>query len=242
MSRSNASRLVTDAPIRAFHALFAFGFAAAWLSGDADGWHALHRALGYALTGLLGWRLLYGLMGPRTARLGATLRRLSGLAPWLQALPAQLRGGSGRRAGYWTQGQVLLMAGLPLLLMAGLPLLVLSGLASDRDWGGLGEAFEELHEVLAQGLGLIALAHPALVALSSLLRGRNLARAMGSGRVAGPGPDLVRHERRAWAWLLTAAVLLGTGLLWRVELDRPAALGDGAHGTQHPHEQADDED
>lgn len=223
MNRPNAPRLVTDAPIRAFHALFATGFAAAWLIGDADRWRALHVALGYGLAGLLGWRLAYGLFGPRTARLGATLRRAAGLGPWLQALPAQLRAGSTARAGFWTQGQNLLMAGLPLLLMAGLPLLVLSGLATYQDGAGLGDAFEELHELLANALGVIALAHPALVLLSNLRRGRNLASAMWSGRVAGPGPDLVRQERRVGAWLLTAAMLLGTGLLWRAELRHPAA-------------------
>jgi hypothetical protein len=52
------------------------------------------------------------------------------------------------------------MALLPLCLMAGLPFLALSGLAGYQDWAGQGEAFEELHEGLANLLGFIAPLHP----------------------------------------------------------------------------------
>ncbi len=240
MNAAIPRRLVTDAPIRTFHLLFALGFGAAWLSGDADGWRALHVALGYGLAGLLGWRVLYGLFGPRPARLGAMARRVTGLGPWLHQLPAQLRAGGERRDGHWRQGQTLLMALLPLLLMAGLPLLALSGLATYQDWGGLGEATEELHELLANALGLIALSHPALVLASSLLRQRNLAAPMWSGRVTGPGPDLVPHERRIGALLLAVAMLAATWALWRAELQNPSAApatSESRHGDA-----ADDDD
>jgi len=239
MNTATARRLVTDAPIRVFHALFATGFAVAWLTGDADDWRALHVALGYGLAGLLGWRLLYGWLGPRQARLGMMWRRAAGLLPWLQALPGRLGGDGAPRAGYWQQGQTLLMAVLPLLLMAGLPFLALSGLASYQDWDGLGEASEELHEVLANALGAVALLHPGLVLLGSLLRGRNLAAAMGSGRIAGPGPDLVQRERRAWGLLLAVAVVIGTGMLWRNEQLHPTAAS-GASAMRHA--DADDDD
>lgn len=233
-------RLVTDAPIRVFHGLFASGFAAAWLSGDADAWRALHVALGYTLAGLLGWRVIYGLIGPRQARLGAMARRVAGLLPWLKALPPRLRGEGAPGSGYWTQGASLLMALLPLALMAGLPLLALSGLATYQDWGGLGEASEELHEALANALGLIAIAHPLMVTVSSLLKRRPLAATMWSGRVVGVGPDLVQNERRGWALLLAICALVAAGALWREELREPSA---SRGGSEHHHEQfADDDD
>jgi cytochrome b len=233
-------RLITDAPIRVFHLLFALGFGAAWLTGDAEGWRALHVALGYTLVGLLGWRLIYGAWGPRQARLGAMARRAAGCLPWLKVLPNRLRGGGEPSAGYWQQGLTLLMALLPLALMAGLPFLALSGLATYQDWGGLGEATEELHEALANGLGLIAIAHPLMVLASSLLKRRNLAATMWSGRTVGAGPDLVKHERRLWALLLAVSAVMATGALWREELLNPPASSEAAE-LHHGHD-ADDDD
>lgn len=217
MSSTPPRRLVTDAPIRVFHLLFATGFAAAWLTGDSDDGRALHLALGYSLVGLLGWRLVYGLIGPRQVRWSAMVRRALGLLPWLSALPARLRDPGALPAGHWQQGLTLSMAALPLLLMAGLPWLALSGLATHQDWGGLGEATEELHEGLAHALGLIALAHPLMVIAGSLLKHRNLAAPMLSGRIAGGGPDLVRHERRAAAVLLLVATMALGSAAWQWE-------------------------
>lgn len=247
MSTVSRRRLIHDAPIRAFHLLFATGFAAAWLTGDAEGWRALHVALGYGLAGLLSWRLIYGLAGPRHARLGAMARRAAGLVPWLRALPAQmsaqlsaqLPNGGERRPAYLQQGQTLLLVLLPLMLMAGLPFLVLSGLAGYQDWGGLGELAQELHEALANALGLIALAHPLMVLGLSLWRQRNLAAPMWSGRVAGPGPDLVPKERVFGALLLVACVVAATLALWRQERRNPVNL---VEATEHHRAQTGDDD
>ena len=52
-----------------FHWLLALCFVGAYASGDSVHWRALHVTLGYTMAGLLGFRLLYGLFGPRHARL-----------------------------------------------------------------------------------------------------------------------------------------------------------------------------
>lgn len=239
MDTAQPGQLVTDAPIRVFHLLFATGFAVAWLTGDADDGRALHVALGYSLAGLLGWRLVYGLIGPRTARLGAMARRAGGLRPWLSALLTRWRGGGPQRPIDWAQGISLAMAVLPLVLMLGLPFLALSGWVTYQDWGGLGEASEELHEALANGLGWVALAHPLMVLASSLLKRRNLAATMWSGRMAGTGPDLVRHERRLGALLLAVCTVTAAGMLWREELRHPSAAADA---TERHHRHAEDHD
>ena len=61
------SRLVTDAPTRMFHWLFALSFVGAYLTADGERWRLLHVTLGYTMAGLLGFRLLYGIFGPRTS-------------------------------------------------------------------------------------------------------------------------------------------------------------------------------
>ena len=69
------SRLVVDAPTRMFHWLFALSFVGAYLTADGERWRALHVTLGYTFAGLLLFRVLYGLVGPRQARLGLLWRR-----------------------------------------------------------------------------------------------------------------------------------------------------------------------
>ena len=69
-------RLVTDAPTRMYHWLLPLSFVGAYLTADGERWRALHVTLGYTMAGLLAFRVLYGLFGPRHARLGLMLRRL----------------------------------------------------------------------------------------------------------------------------------------------------------------------
>ncbi|MCY1557440.1 hypothetical protein D9M68_942890 [compost metagenome] len=61
----------------------------------------------------------------------------------------------------------------------------------------------------------VVLAHLALIAALSLLRRKNQALPMLSGRVEGPGPDLVQHNRRWLAILLLFAVLAYGAWEWQ---------------------------
>ncbi|MFY8118101.1 MAG: cytochrome b/b6 domain-containing protein [Roseateles sp.] len=192
-------RLMVDAPTRAFHWLFALSFAGAWITAESERWRALHETLGYAFGGLLLLRLAYGLLGPRPARLGALWQRVAGLGDWLR----RARGGQPdlKRALSLSMGAVVLG-----LLALALPL-ALSGHAAQAEWLGLGHALEELHEFLANGALTLVLAHLSLIALLSLLRGKNLALPMLSGRASEPGPDLVKASRGWLALLLLLAYL-----------------------------------
>ena len=79
-------RRVVDAPTRMFHWLFAATFTGAYLSADSEHWRLLHATLGYAFGGLLVFRVLYGLLGPRHASLGSLWRRIAGAPAWLRSL------------------------------------------------------------------------------------------------------------------------------------------------------------
>jgi len=197
-----AGRLVTDAPTRMFHALFALSFIGAYLTAESERWRLLHVTLGYSFAGLLAFRLLYGLVGPRQARLAALWRRLAGAPDWLRSLPAA----RSRSAIDWRQGQNLAMVLVTVSMMALVTPLALSGWATYHEWGGaLGDDWlEEVHEFFGNALLTLVLAHLGLIALLSLLRRRNLALPMLSGRVDGSGPSPVRHNR---AWLAAALLL-----------------------------------
>ncbi|MDP2032129.1 MAG: cytochrome b/b6 domain-containing protein [Polaromonas sp.] len=206
-------RRVIDAPTRMFHWLFALSFLGAYLTADGESWRLLHVTLGYTLAGLLVFRVLYGLLGPRQAGLGLMWRKLAGAPAWLRSL-TQSRSLADIN---WRQGQNLLMAlAVVALLLMVLPL-TLSGYATYNDWGDFlgGDWLEEVHEFFGEAFLFVVLAHMALIAGLSLLRRKNQALPMLTGRIAGKGPDLVQKNRVWLAALLLLAVLAYGGWEWQ---------------------------
>ena len=198
---STGGRRVTDAPTRVYHWLLALSFLGAYLTGDGERLRALHVTLGYTMAGLILFRLVYGLFGPRQVRL-SVLRNKLALAPvWLRGLPANLAKGQVN----WQPGQNLLMALAITLLLLGVLPLTLSGYAVYHDWSG--EWLAELHEFFGNGYLMLVLAHLGLLLGISLLRRKNQALPMLTGRLPGKGPDLVRRNRGWLAVLLLLAVL-----------------------------------
>ena len=206
-------RLVTDAPTRMFHWLFALSFLGAYLTADGEHWRLLHVTLGYTMAGLLAFRVLYGVFGPRTASLGLLWRKLAGVPAWLRSLPQA----ASLRQVNWRQGQNLLMvlAVVALLVMV-LPL-TLSGYATYNDWGDFlgGDWIEDVHEFLGEAILFVVLAHMGLIAALSVLRRKNQALPMLTGRIPGPGPNLVQKNRTWLAALLLLAVLAFGAWEWQ---------------------------
>jgi cytochrome b len=230
-----------DAPTRVFHWLFALSFLGAYLSADGERWRLLHVTLGYTLAGLLVFRLLYGVWGPPQARLSLMQRKLSAAPQWLKSLGATATNGSFASIN-WRQGQNLLMAlAVVALLLLVLPL-TLSGYASYNDWGDFlgGDWVSELHEVVGETFLIVVLAHLALIAGLSCLRQKNLAQPMLSGRVAGPGPDLIKRNHGWLAVLLLVAVLAYWTWEWQQSpngLITPSAWSSATSGRQHDHDE-----
>lgn len=195
-----ATRRVVDATTRMLHWLMALSFTAAYITADGERWRLVHVTLGYTLAGLVVARLLWGVFGPRQVRMSVLWRKLQGLPAWLKSLAA-VRSPSALQAT-WRPGQNLLMALAVALILALVVPLTLSGYAVWVEWGG--EWLEEVHEFFGNTLLFVVLAHIGLIALLSVLRRKNQALPMLTGRVEGPGPDLVQSHRR---WL--AALLLG---------------------------------
>ena len=198
------SRRVVDAPTRMFHWLFALSFLGAYVTAESEHWRLLHVTLGYTFGGLLAFRVLYGLIGPRHARLGLLWRRLAGAPAWLRSLRTERLS----RVN-WRQGQNVSVAlAIVLMLVLVLPL-VISGYGTYQEWGDAlgGDWLEEVHEFFGNTFLAVVLAHLALIAGLSALRRQNQALPMLTGRVRGSGPSLVRHNRAWLAGLLLMAVL-----------------------------------
>lgn len=192
-------RPVVDLPMRIFHWLLALSFTGAWLTSEGDSLRDAHTLLGYVAAGLLAFRLVYGLVGPRRARLSALHARAVGLPRWLRsAWRATKSLGRPGMAGVprmnWSQGLGLATGTVVAAMLALLAPLLLSGLATLDEWGGhrVAELTEELHEFSGNLLLGLVLAHLALLVVTSLVRGRNEATLMITGRASDGGLPRIR--------------------------------------------------
>lgn len=183
-------RRTVDAFTRTLHALLALSFFGAYSSRESDLYVWVHVTLGYTMGGLLLMRLAWGLVGPRHARLTALLGKLRGLRTWSR--------GIGKLQGFCLAVSVF-------VLLLDIAPVVLTGDAAYRELTG--EWMAAFHEFFGEVLLIAFLAHAGGVIVFSLLRRRNLAAPMLTGRVAGSGPDLIRCNHVFFAALLLGSVL-----------------------------------
>lgn len=106
------------------------------------------------------------------------------------------------------------LAGLLVFRVLVVPL-ALSGYATFNDWGDFlgGDWVEEVHELAGNTTLTVVLAHLALIAGLSVLRKKNVALPMITGRLPGQGPDLARRNH---TWL-AALLLIGVLAYWTWE-------------------------
>jgi cytochrome b len=176
---------VWDPLVRLFHWGLVSAFALAYLS--EDDWMNLHVYAGYTVLGLLGFRLVWGFVGPRYARFSDFVRPPWEVVSYLKGLFA-LR--AKRFLGHNPAGGamiVLLLLSLVLTTLTGLGAYGAEGYGPLAAWAaglvGLGkEALEEVHEFAANFTLFLIVVHIAGVLFGSLLHKENLVRAMITGR------------------------------------------------------------
>lgn len=172
-----------DPLVRIFHWSLVFFFLLAFAT--EDDWMNLHVWAGYAVAMLVGFRLLWGVIGTRTARF-PTFVKSPRVA--LQHLGAMCTGKAPHYLGHNPAAAMMIVA-----LLGSISLIVLSGMiliAADGQGPLAGtmfasinaEAMEEIHEFFANFTLLLVFGHVAGVVISSLLEGENLIRAMITGR------------------------------------------------------------
>lgn len=234
-----ASRRVVDAPTRVVHWLMALSFTGAYISAESERWQLLHITLGYTLLGLLVWRLVWGLLGPRRSRLGALFGKLG------QA-PALLRAWMEGKGNLLASQQWLNALAIVSILALGL-VVTLSGLITEQEW--LGEALEDLHEGAGEAMLAVVLAHLGLIALAAVLKRQNTVMPMISGRVPGRGPDLVKNNLGWLAALILALVAAFWAWQWQSAPqggaldngDTPALTHDGGKKKNKSRDRDDDD-
>lgn len=213
---------VWDSPTRIFHWLLAISFAGAYLTSESEHYRAVHVMFGYTLAGLIGFRLVWGLVGTRYARFGSFLFGPAPVLDYLKSLPTAA---PKRYLGHNPAGAlaIFLLLGLGLLTAA-------SGFATYQEIGG--EWLEELHEGAAAASLAVVAVHVLGVAASSLLHRENLVQSMISGNKQGIAEQGIPRTRR----MVGTALLLAILGFWAADLSGwlPASP-EAAAGQRHDH-------
>ncbi len=167
---------VWDPLVRLFHWSLVVSFAVAWLTAEA--WDGLHELAGYAAAALIGFRLFWGLVGPRYARFTQFVRMPRATLGYIRS---SLRGGEPRYVGHNPAGALMIL-GLTLVLAG----TALTGwmYTLDAFWGV--EWVEETHEFLANLMLILVGLHIAGVGFASLRHKENLVRSMINGLKRAP--------------------------------------------------------
>ncbi len=220
--------LVWDLPVRVFHWLLVFSFAGAFLTAESERWAVVHVTLGYTVAALVVFRLIWGLVGTRTARFTSFVRGPAAVWSYLKGL---LSGTPAHHTGHNPAGAVAIVA-----LLALAAVVTASGWLQFQDLGP--RWLEDLHEAAANLMLLLVGVHVVAVVASGWLHRENLVRAMFSGRKAGPADQGIR---RAWRPL---GVLLLAGVLgfWAWEWTHPPVAPDGGGASQQARRLSHDND
>lgn len=201
MLQENPLRKVMDAATRTWHWMFAACFVGAYLTAESETFRLFHVTLGYTLAGLLAFRLIWGVVGPRHVRLSAMFRKLKG---WVSLKEAFQNGQVTRAANIKLAVNLMMTVVVISMLLAVIPI-TLSGYTLFNDL--VGDWMEKVHEFLGEFMLWLVLMHLGLIVLASLLRKTNLASGMWTGYQSGAGPDLIKHDHNMIAWALVVSSL-----------------------------------
>jgi len=188
---------VWDAPTRVFHWLLALCFVGAFLTGDSERYRDIHILFGYTLLGLIGFRLLWGVLGTRYARFSAFTFSLPALWAYFRSL---LTAAPVHYIGHNPAGSWMIVILLVLGALTGI-----TGYALNQELGG--EWLEELHEGAANTMLAAVLVHIAGVIVSSILHRENLIQGMVTGYKTGTPAEGIRDTHGLIALGLLAGVI-----------------------------------
>lgn len=219
MSAGDSGRLVWDWPLRLWHWLFAAAVLGAWITGEWGGfdWRQWHLWFGQAAFGLLIFRLLWGLVGPKHARFGHFLPRPAQLLAYLKTLPER---DAPETAGHNPLGAVAVVVLLGvLLLQAGSGLFISDDILYEGPWfvgvsSETAKLASTVHHRLAGPVGALIGLHLTAIAFYRFFKGQRLTRAMLSGykpadRVAEA--DAIPGSR---TWLALLLIVLVAAFTW----------------------------
>ncbi|MCX7266174.1 MAG: cytochrome b/b6 domain-containing protein [Burkholderiales bacterium] len=199
------SRRIVELPMRLFHTFLALSFAGAYVTSESERFRIVHVSLGYTLVGLIVFRILWGLIGPRQSRLSAIWRKFQGIQDFkddFKTFPASLLQWNGQTlrklASVVLSAAALLTFGVSFFIAA-------TGYAVYNEMTG--DWMAEVHEFFGNSFLILVLVHVAVVALLVVGKKSQGLRPMWSGRREGLGPDVAKTNHLVVGWMLALGVL-----------------------------------
>lgn len=196
--------LVWDVPTRVGHWLLVTAFILSFLTGDGEEWRLVHVAAGYAVAGVIAFRIFWGLAGTRYARFASFLFSPGAVFTYLGEL---LKGKPGHWVGHNPAGSYVIY----LLILLGLATSA-SGFAVYAEIGG--EWLEEAHDVLSYTMLGIVCFHVLGAIVSSLLHHENLVRSMIDGYKQGKDEEAIASNKYRWVAVPIASAVLASLLVF----------------------------
>ncbi len=181
-SRLKASerKPVVDLGTRVAHVCLAFGFLVSYLTSESEYWRLVHVYSGYSLAAVLLFRLLWGWLGPASARWGLLLRRVAMWRVWL----GKFKQGEWQSRNFWVGFSSWVLSVAVLSIYAFSTVAIVSGWATYNELlgdGWLNDALQELHEGLGNAVMAMVCIHVGLVVTLRVWRGPQALRPMWRG-------------------------------------------------------------
>jgi len=167
---------VWDPLVRIFHWALVAAVATAWLTAEES--LSAHEISGYVVAGLVAFRVLWGIVGPRRARFTDFVRSPAAILGFLRDT-ARFR--AARHLGHNPAGGAMVIA-----LLVALAVITGSGymMTTDAFWGV--RWVREAHEIAVNLTIVLLVLHVLGVVLASFEHRENLVAAMVTGRKRAP--------------------------------------------------------
>lgn len=226
MPDSKAGKVIIwDLPTRVFHWLLVTSFVLAWMSYDDNRFMFLHVYAGYLFFALLGFRMLWGMVGTHYARFHSFAHDWSSVSEYLRGL---LNGQAMRYIGHNPIGGWAIFAMLALGLLVSISgLLVLGGEEGHGPFRGMinfavGIASHTVHEVLAWTMLAITVIHVLGVIAEGIIHRENLIWPMLTGHKEGAVGVISVHGHHYLGVSIAIIVIVSALLYFRGYLEETA--------------------
>lgn len=220
---SDATRLVWDLPLRLFHWLLALSIFGSWLTAELEEMQ-IHFWLGYWIIGLLVFRIIWGVAGPRHARFTSFAPRPGALVRYVKDLA---KGAAAQSVGHNPLGSLSVFA---LLLFVGAQ--AVTGLFTTDDiiWSGpyfpsldgdTSDALSTFHRTNFNWILALVILHVLAIAFYWIVKKQNLVRPMITGRK--PADVVPEKEAIAGSQLVKALIVIAVaaGLVYLLIANAP---------------------
>jgi cytochrome b len=160
----------------------ALAFLISYVTSESEYWRLVHVYSGYSLATVLAFRLVWGWIGPASARWGMLLRRVAMWRVWV----TKIKQGEWLARHFWVGVSSWVLSVAVLGIYAFSTVAIASGWATFHellDDGWLNDALQELHEGLGNAAMAVVGVHVGLVLLLRVWRGPHALRPMWRGQV-----------------------------------------------------------